>query len=112
MGSNVFLALGSNVGDREGNLKEAVKNINSIKSTRVLHTSCIYETEPVGYLDQDRFLNMVIGIETGLTPAELLSETKEVENILKRTREIRWGPRTIDIDILLYGTEKIVLRIW
>jgi 2-amino-4-hydroxy-6-hydroxymethyldihydropteridine diphosphokinase len=109
MSSNVFLALGSNLGDRESNLREAVKYISLIKSTEVLQISGVYETEPVGYTDQHNFLNMVIRIETALKPDELLNETQKTELGLKRTRGIRWGPRTIDIDILLYDNERIVL---
>ncbi len=109
MESNVFLALGSNLGDRENNLKRAVDNINGLKDTRVLDSSDIYETEPVGYANQGKFLNMVIKVETGLLPEELLCKLQEIEGLLKRSRGIRWGPRTIDIDILLYGNTQIEL---
>ena len=97
----VFLSLGSNLGDRENNLVEAVKEINKISEVRITEVSNIYETEPVGYLDQGKFLNMVLGLQTSLTPLKLLEELMKVEKLLQRTREIHWGPRTIDIDILI-----------
>lgn len=107
---NVFLSLGSNLGDRENNLIEAVKRINEIDEVKITKISNIYETEPVGYLDQGRFLNMALKLQTVLTPLKLLKELQNIENLLKRTREIYWGPRTIDIDILMIDDLKINLE--
>lgn len=104
-----FLALGSNIGDKECNLINAIRLISSINDTEVATVSNIYETEPVGYANQDTFLNMAIGVETFLEPLRLLDELQKIENALKRTREIHWGPRTIDIDILLYKDIKLDL---
>lgn len=70
---------------------------------RVISTSSFYETEPVGFRDQGWFVNQVAGIETTLSPFDLLLVTQHIESALGRTRAIRWGPRSIDIDILLYG---------
>jgi 2-amino-4-hydroxy-6-hydroxymethyldihydropteridine diphosphokinase len=109
MESNVFLALGSNLGDREYYIEQALNCIQDLRNTRIREKSNIYETEPVGNKDQARFLNMVVKIETELPPEELLTRLQEIESLLKRTREIHWGPRTIDIDILLYGRLQIEL---
>lgn len=100
--TEVYLSLGSNLGDREKYLKEAVKRLKSNKNIVLKKLSPIYETKPVGYLEQDNFLNAAILIETDLTPYELLGVTTSIEAELKRERTIKWGPRTIDIDILLY----------
>ena len=102
MGSKVYIGLGSNLGDRYENLIKAKEMISKLNGTRILKNSQIYETDPVGYLEQDSFLNMVILIETELSPVELLDNIKKIEELLKRKRTIHWGPRTIDIDILLY----------
>lgn len=69
--------------------------------------SSIYETAPVGYLNQDAFLNLVIRLETSLSPLSLLDTCQEIEQILQRERLIRWGPRTVDLDVLLYGQEQL-----
>jgi len=100
--SKAYIGLGSNLGDRLGNLKSAVNAISQLDKTRVLKQSRIYETEPVGYLDQGNFLNMVLLIETELKPIDLLKKLQGIESMLKRERIIRWGPRTIDLDILIY----------
>jgi 2-amino-4-hydroxy-6-hydroxymethyldihydropteridine diphosphokinase len=98
----VYLSLGSNIGDREGNLRKAVERL-AAQEVRVLHTSRIYETEPVDYKDQAWFLNQVVEAETALFPMQLLTRIGRVERELGRTRTVRNGPRTIDIDILFYG---------
>lgn len=104
---DVYLSLGSNIGDRENYLKEAVDMISRLPLTRVKKLSDIYETKPVGCINQDDFLNEVILIETGLSALELLERLQYIEIRLKRKRNLRWGPRTIDIDILLYGNMDI-----
>ena len=98
----VYLALGSNIGDRKSNLRAAIENMASA-GIRVLRESPIYETEPVGYTAQRWFLNMVVEAETALFPMQLLTRTGKIERMLGRVRTIPNGPRTIDIDILLYG---------
>lgn len=108
MGRNTaYLALGSNLGDRFENLKQAIRALVNEKDISVVNISSIYETEPVGYVDQDPFLNMVIQVETGLSPIELLKLSLKIENDLGRIREIKWGPRTLDLDILMYNQENI-----
>ena len=99
----VYLALGSNIGDRENNLRAAIEKMTSA-GIRVLRESPIYETEPVGYTAQRWFLNMVVEAETALFPMQLLTRTGKIERALGRLRAIPNGPRTIDIDVLLYGT--------
>jgi len=98
----VFLSLGSNIGDRLNHLEEAIKMISEIDNIELKSKSSFYETEPVGYLDQDLFMNCVIEIETILQPYEVLDCCMDIEQQLKRKRVIRWGPRTIDVDILIY----------
>jgi 2-amino-4-hydroxy-6-hydroxymethyldihydropteridine diphosphokinase len=98
----IYLSLGSNIGDREGHLRKAVERLAS-QDVRVLHTSRIYETEPVDYKDQAWFLNQVVEAETALFPLQLLTRTARVEREMGRVRRVRKGPRTIDIDILFYA---------
>jgi len=103
----VFLGLGSNIGDRKKYLEKAIKALRDTSEITVTSMSSVYETEPFGGATTDKFLNMVIKIETTLTPDELLETTMSIERDLDRVRTIRWGSRTIDIDILLYGNEVI-----
>lgn len=105
-----YLALGSNLGDRADNLKQAIERLNRQPGIRVLRVSDVYETEPVGHVEQDAFLNMVIAVETEHSPEQLLNAALSIEQELGRVRTIRWGPRTIDIDVLLYGQERIELE--
>jgi 2-amino-4-hydroxy-6-hydroxymethyldihydropteridine diphosphokinase len=107
MKSIVYISLGTNVGDRENYLKEAIESLKQHPSMQLESVSSIYETDPVGYIDQPNFLNLVVKIFTSLSPQELLEVTQTIENELGRKREIRWGPRTIDLDILLYNHENI-----
>lgn len=101
MSGGIFLGLGSNLGDRAKNLKDAIKLIG----LPIVAESAIYETEPVDYLNQPWFLNQVLQCETSFHPLKLLKECQRVENELGRTREISKGPRTIDIDLLFYNDE-------
>ena len=94
-----YLGLGSNIGNRE-----LLHDYQGIQVTQVSH---IYETEPVGYTNQPKFLNLCIEIETELNPQSLLKCCLTTEQQLHRKREIRWGPRTLDIDILLFGDQII-----
>ncbi len=99
----VHLSLGSNLGDREANLQRALSRMDSRSRCRLLGASRIYETEPVGDIEQPPFLNLAAEIETDLAPLELLTVLKETERQMGREPAARWGPRLIDIDIVLYG---------
>mgnify|MGYP001809646832 FL=1 len=100
----VFLGIGSNIGDRLEHLQEAVGLLNRMVETTVTAVSGIYMTEPVGVTEQERFYNGVVRLETGLSPENLRSHCKAIEHNLGRPeRYIRWSPRVIDLDILLYG---------
>ncbi|MBS2967295.1 2-amino-4-hydroxy-6-hydroxymethyldihydropteridine diphosphokinase [Metabacillus sp. KIGAM252] len=107
MKATVYLALGSNMGDRESYLMDAIKLLNEEREIEVTKQSSIYETDPVGFTEQNAFLNMAVEISTTCTPHELLDKTQHIEQSLGRTRKIRWGPRTLDLDILLYNHENI-----
>lgn len=98
-----YLSLGSNIGDRERNLHAAIERLGA-PGLRVLRVSPTYETEPVDNTDQRWFLNLVVEAETTLFPLQLLARAQKVERVLGRVRTVPKGPRTIDIDILLYGT--------
>lgn len=105
-----FIALGSNIGDRANFLERAIELLRQHPNIEIVKRSSIYETEPVGYLEQPPFLNMVIEIETSLTPVELLETVQAIERVCGRVRERKWGPRTIDLDILLYDQENIQME--
>jgi 2-amino-4-hydroxy-6-hydroxymethyldihydropteridine diphosphokinase len=100
--------LGSNMGDRAANLKEAIQMLSESQGISLVSYSSIYETDPVGYEDQGEFLNMVIAVDTDRSPHELLETCMSIEQNIGRKREIRWGPRTIDLDILLYNYENMI----
>ena len=105
--NRAFISIGSNIGDRLHCLVEAVRALHSHGKVKVLSVSSIYETEPVGYVDQADFLNLVIGVETELDAQRLLAVCQKIEHELGRVRDIRWGPRTVDLDILLYNNDNI-----
>lgn len=107
MMNTVFISLGSNIGNRFGYLQQAVRLLQQVERMNVVNVSSVYETDPVGYEDQAAFLNMVVEIKTSLTPHEILKKCNEIEAQLGRTREIHWGPRTVDLDILLYNEENM-----
>lgn len=98
----VYLGFGSNIGNREANIRQALDQLQSA-DLRLRRESSLYETEPMGLHDQPWFLNQVAEFETGLQPLELLQRIHTAEKALGRKREIVNGPRTIDIDILLFG---------
>jgi 2-amino-4-hydroxy-6-hydroxymethyldihydropteridine diphosphokinase len=101
----VYIALGTNLGDRSGNLRAAIHAL--APDVTVLAESHIYETPPWGYEDQPPFLNMVVKAETDLEPGALLRHLKGLEADLGREKSIRWGPRLIDLDILFYDDRVI-----
>jgi 2-amino-4-hydroxy-6-hydroxymethyldihydropteridine diphosphokinase len=107
--TRAYVGLGANLGDREGNLLRAVALLGAEPGIEVTAVSTFRETEPVGYLDQPRFLNGAAAVETDLSPRELLGRLLAVEQALGRGlgRGPRWGPRTIDLDLLLYGQETV-----
>lgn len=100
-----YLSIGSNMGDRENYLNIAVDRISESQECRVKEVSRYIETKPVGMVEQADFLNGCMKIETLLSPEELLTLIKEIELAAGRTREVHWGPRTLDIDILMYEQE-------
>jgi 2-amino-4-hydroxy-6-hydroxymethyldihydropteridine diphosphokinase len=99
-----YIGLGANLGDREGNLRASLERLAELGPVRA---SSFRETDPVGVTDQPRFVNAAAELETDVSPQELLAELLEIEHELgrDRARERRWGPRTIDLDLLLYGDE-------
>ena len=99
----IYLAVGSNLGDRKKNIEAAEQKLKKNPKVKFLRASPIYETEPVGGSPQEKYLNAVWEIETGLSPNELLRELLSIEESLGRKREIKNGPRTIDLDILFYN---------
>lgn len=105
--AKAYVAMGSNMGNKEENIRTAIDIIKKSNHTKVLKVSSFYSTEPVGYVEQDTFLNGAIEVETTLQPVEFIEYLLSVEKELKRERIIKWGPRTLDLDLILY--EDIVL---
>jgi 2-amino-4-hydroxy-6-hydroxymethyldihydropteridine diphosphokinase len=104
-----FLGLGSNLGDAAGYCRQAIDEISRRPGNRVLRVSSLYRTEPLGVKEQDWFVNAVIEIRTTLSPRDLLRALQGIEKSMGRVRDNvpRWGPRAIDIDILLYGQDVV-----
>jgi len=103
----VFLGLGSNLGDRSRHLDQALEHLGDHPEVTVRRVSPVYETAPVGPAGQGPYLNAAAEIETRLEPAPLLGILLEIERLLGRVRTERWGPRTIDLDLLLYGARQV-----
>ncbi len=103
----VYLSLGSNIGDKLKNLNRAVSLLKTHPDIKYVTLSSFYETAPQGYINQASFINCAVSLETSLPAAGLLIICQDIEIKLKRVRLFRWGPRTIDVDILLYGDESI-----
>ena len=101
--NKAYLGLGTNMGDKQAYLKEACKIISDNPNINIVKISKVYKTKAWGYTNQDDFLNICIEVDTNLSPEELLEVCHEVENKLNRVRVIRWGPRTIDVDILFFN---------
>jgi 2-amino-4-hydroxy-6-hydroxymethyldihydropteridine diphosphokinase len=104
----VYLGLGSNQSDPINQIKNATKLIEKIEISKIIKKSSLYESLPVGYLNQPNFINQVISLQTSLSPAELFERFQQIEFQLKRVKKIVNGPRTIDIDILLFNQEIIL----
>lgn len=98
-----YLSLGSNMGDRGAHLAAGLEAVTDGDEYRV---SAVYETEPVGGVEQERFWNMVVELRTDATSRELLARAQRAEALRGRVREVRWGPRTLDVDVLLVGNER------
>lgn len=109
MKGQVFLGLGSNLGDKKANLAHAIDLISQTERVVITRQSSLYITAPWGKTDQDEFLNQVIALETSLNPLELLRVLQKIEIKLGRLRNEKWGPRVIDLDILLFGEEIVAL---
>ncbi|KRE45286.1 2-amino-4-hydroxy-6-hydroxymethyldihydropteridine diphosphokinase [Paenibacillus sp. Soil522] len=105
--AEAYIALGSNMGNREQLLLAAINLIDEHPEIEVSKVSGMYETDPVGYTEQPPFLNMALAVRTGLPPLLLLRQLLSFEQQLGRVRQIRWGPRTIDLDLLLYDNVRI-----
>jgi len=101
--NRVFLGLGSNTGNRQANLEKCINMLQNIPGLFLKKVSSLYETEPVGYLLQDKFLNMALELDYCKTPFDLLKNIKLIEKSMCRNTFFRWGPRNIDIDILYFG---------
>ncbi len=104
---DAFIALGSNLQDREANLLSALDALNANPQVEVVGCSAIYETAPVGFVHQPSFLNMAARIRTVLNASELLQTLLNTEQAFGRKRDIHWGPRTLDLDLLIFGNEQI-----
>lgn len=105
--SKVLVGVGSNLGDREFLIRKAVEAMRDLPRTLVVRVSSLYDTDPVGEVDQPAFLNAVVWLETTLEPRELLWQLLLIEKRMGRVRSQRWGPRPIDLDLLFYDDEII-----
>jgi 2-amino-4-hydroxy-6-hydroxymethyldihydropteridine diphosphokinase len=104
--TRAYLGLGSNLGDRLAHLQRAVDALAGTPGIDVVAVSSVYETAPVGGPAQDDYLNAVVAVDTALVPLDLLAAALRVEELEDRVRTVRWGPRTLDVDVLLYGDER------
>lgn len=102
-----FISIGSNLGNRQDYITKAIAELERAKGIKLLRSSSIYETDPVGEIPQGKFLNGVLEIETDLTPWALLRQLNAIEELLGRKRGVKDAPRTMDLDILYYGDERI-----
>lgn len=105
--ARAYLGIGSNLGDRLANLQSAVDGLARTPGITVTAVSPVYETEPVGGPEQPEYLNAVVGIDTARTPRELLGVAHSIEDAAQRVRDVRWGPRTLDVDVLLVGEDVV-----
>jgi len=102
-----YVALGSNLGDRDAYLATARQALATMPRSRVLAESLVEETAPLGPVPQGPYLNQMLAIETELSPRELLVELQRIERAAGRTRDVRWGPRTLDLDIVRYEHQMV-----
>lgn len=108
MKRTAYIALGSNLGERSANLAAARTAIATLRGTRILAESSVEETAPMGPVEQPLFLNQMLAVETSLAPGELLAGLLRIERQCGRERGVRWGPRTLDLDIVLFEAETVV----
>ena len=106
-GERAYVALGSNVGDRGAHLAHARARLAALPKTRLIGVSSVEETAPLGPVAQPPYLNQMVLLETTLTPAELLAQCRAIEAERGRERRERWGPRTLDLDIVRYGARSV-----
>ena len=109
-----YIGFGSNIGDRLSHIQNAIHTLSKTEEITLQKISSVYTTDPVGYEAQAQFLNGVAAVQTSLSPLSLLHTLKHIETAIGRKHRIRWGPREIDLDILIYGnlcvqTEKLVI---
>jgi len=102
-----YIALGSNLGDRQSNISTAIDSLKACNEVSVIAQSEVLETPPLGGMDQPAYLDCIVKIETSLSPDQLFSQMVNIEDSLGRTRKEKWGPRTIDLDLILYGDQII-----
>jgi 2-amino-4-hydroxy-6-hydroxymethyldihydropteridine diphosphokinase len=107
MGYIAYIGIGSNIGDKVNQCERAISEISKVDHHKLLAKSSLFKTQPIGYTSQDWFVNGVIKIETDLEAPELLRTLKTIESQLGRTEIFRWGPRTIDLDILFFDNAEI-----
>lgn len=107
MTATVYIALGSNLGDKGANIEYGRTAIAQLQRTRLLAESSVEETEPIGPIHQPTYLNQMLAVETSLGPEELLCELNRIESECGRERRERWGPRTLDLDIVVFGDKAI-----
>lgn len=107
MATTAYLGLGSNLGDRLATLQRAVDLLGARPGIHVVASSRVWETDPVGGPPQPDYLNAVVRVQTDLGPLELLAACQHVEAALGRVRDVRWGARTLDVDVLLYGDRQV-----
>jgi 2-amino-4-hydroxy-6-hydroxymethyldihydropteridine diphosphokinase len=105
--ATAFVGIGSNLGDRERELRRAIDLLSEEEGIEVVAVSTLRETEPVGPVEQGPFLNGALEVRTELSPRDLLGRLLAVEQRLGRVRDVRFGPRTIDLDLLVYGAEVV-----
>ena len=111
---SVYIGFGSNIGDRLAHIQNAIHALSTTEGITLQKISSIYQTDPVGYEAQAQFLNGVAAVQTDLPPLSLLRTLKDIEAVVGRQHRIRWGPREIDLDILIYGalcleTKKLII---
>ncbi len=107
MPERAFIGMGSNLGDRRAFLEAGLTALADLEGVMPIALSSLYETAPQGYLDQPMFLNAVLSVQTELPPPELLLAMQQIEDSHQRRRTIHWGPRTLDLDLLLYGSRRV-----
>ncbi len=105
MNDLAYIALGANLGNRLNHLQSGLDQLQALSALELVTASSVYETEPQGYTQQPTFLNAVCSVRTSIPPLELLAAMQIIENDHQRQRHIHWGPRTLDLDLLLYGNQ-------